>query len=72
MIIAPDILEEMTDIYLAKVPEIKNFKISNPQEGEFIKIVPLKKNDIYKLLRSNKPQNIVTKYILFKIKELKI
>jgi|TARA_X000000368_G_scaffold55291_1_gene39233 8-oxo-dGTP pyrophosphatase MutT (NUDIX family) len=72
LIIAPDILEEMTDIYLAKVPEIKNFKISNPQEGEFIKIIPLKKNDIDKLLKSNKPQNIVTKYILFKIKELKI
>ena len=69
---APDILEEITDIYLAYVPRITNFKIINPNEGEYIKIIPMKKKQILEILKTNKTQNIVTKYAFLKIKELKI
>ena len=43
LIIAPDCLEEITDLYIAEVPLIHNFEINNPFEGEFIQIVKLKK-----------------------------
>ena len=33
LIIAPDCLEEITDLYFAEVPIIQNFEISNPAEG---------------------------------------
>ena len=72
LIVAPDILEEITDIYLANVPRITNFKIINPNEGEYIKIIPMKKKQILEILKTNKTQNIVTKYAFLKIKELKI
>ena len=72
LIIAPDILEEITDIYLAYVPRITNFKIINPNEGEYIKIIPMKKKQILEILKTNRTQNIVTKYSFLKIKELKI
>ena len=72
LIIAPDILEEITDIYLAYVPRIKNFKIINPNEGEYIKIIPMKKKQILEILKTIKTQNIVTKYAFLKIKEIKI
>ena len=72
LIIAPDCLEEITDIYFAKVPKITQFEIVNYKEGELIKIIPLKKKEVFKLAQSNKTQNIVTKYALMKICELKI
>ena len=72
LIIAPDILEEITEIYLAYVPRITNFKIINPNEGEYIKIIPMKKKQILEILKTNRTQNIVTKYSFLKIKELKI
>ena len=72
LIIAPDILEEINDIYFAYVPKITKFKIINHNEGEYIKIIPMKKTQILDLLKKNKPQNIVTKYAFLKIKELKI
>ena len=72
LIIAPDILEEISDIYFAYVPKITKFIIINHNEGEYIKIIPMKKTQILDLLKKNKPQNIVTKYAFLKIKELKI
>ena len=72
LIIAPDCLEEVTDIYFAKVPKITNFKIINLKEGENIKIIPLNKKEVLKLATSKKIQNIVTKYSLLKILELRI
>ena len=72
LIIAPDCLEEITDLYIAEVPLIHNFEINNPFEGEFIQIVKLKKNEIKELMNKKKPQNIVTKIALMKILEIKI
>ena len=72
LIVAPDILEEITDIYFAYVPKVTKFKIINPNEGEYIKIIPLKKKQILEILKTSKTQNIVTKYAFLKIKELKI
>ena len=72
LIIAPDCLEEITDIYFAKVPKITKFEIVNYKEGELIKIIPMKKKEVLKLAKSNKTQNIVTKYAFMKICELKI
>jgi hypothetical protein len=72
LIIAPDCLEEITDIYFAKVPKITKFEIVNYKEGELIKIIPMKKKEVLKLTKSNKTQNIVTKYAFMKICELKI
>ena len=72
LIIAPDCLEEITDLYIAEVPLIHNFEINNPFEGEFIQIVKLKKNEIKELINKKKPQNIVTKIALMKILEIKI
>ena len=72
LIIAPDCLEEITDIYFAKVPKITQFEIVNYKEGESIKIIPLKKKEVLKLAHSYKTQNIVTKYALMKICDLKI
>ena len=51
---------------------ITKFEIVNYKEGELIKIVPMKKKDVLKLAKSNKIQNIVTKYAFMKICELKI
>jgi 8-oxo-dGTP pyrophosphatase MutT (NUDIX family) len=72
LIVAPDCLEEITDIYFAEVPIIKNFEINNPKEGEYIKIIPLKKNEVLELIKNNRTQNLVTKYALLKIKEIMI
>ncbi|MDG2165489.1 MAG: NUDIX hydrolase [Alphaproteobacteria bacterium] len=72
LIIAPDCLEEITEIYFAEVPIIKNFEINNPKEGEYIKIISLKKNEALELINKNNTQNLVTKYALLKIKEIKI
>ena len=72
LIIAPDCLEEITHVYFAKVPKITKFEIVNYKEGEFIKIIPLKKTEVLMLTKSNKIQNIVTKYALLKICDLKI
>ena len=72
LIVAPDILEEITDIYFAYVPKVTKFKIINTNEGEYIKIIPLKKKQILEILKTSKTQNIVTKYAFLKIKELKI
>ena len=72
LIIAPDCLEEVTDIFFAKVPKITNFEIVNLKEGENIKIIALNKKEVLKLATSSKIQNIVTKYSLLKILNLKI
>jgi len=72
LIIAPDCLEEITDLYFAEVPLIHNFEINNPAEGEFIKIIKLSKKEIKELLNKKKPQNIVTKIAFLKILETKI
>ena len=72
LIIAPDCLEEVTDIFFAKVPKITNFEIVNLKEGENIKIIALNKKEVLKLATSKKIQNIVTKYSLLKILELRI
>ena len=72
LIIAPDCLEEITDIYLAEVPIINKFKIINSEEGEYIDILPLKKKEVLDLIESKKTQNIVTKFALLKIRELKL
>ncbi len=72
LIIAPDCLEEVTDIFFAKVPKITNFEIINLKEGENIKIIPLSRKEVLKLAKSTKIQNIVTKYSLIKILELRI
>ena len=72
LIIAPDCLEEITDLYFAEVPIIQNFEISNPAEGEFIKIIKLNKKEIKELLNKERPQNIVTKIAFLKILETKI
>ena len=42
------------------------------QEGEYIKIISLKKNEALELINKNNTQNLVTKYALLKIKEIKI
>ena len=72
LIIAPDCLEEVTDIFFAIVPKIINFRIINTKEGEDIEIIPLNKKEVLKFAKSKKTQNIVTKYSLIKILELKI
>lgn len=72
LIIAPDCLEEITDLYFAEVPIIHKFEIINPMEGEFIKIIKLSKKEIKELLSKKKPQNIVTKIAFLKILETKI
>ena len=54
------------------MPIIKKFKIINTEEGEYIDILPLKKKEILDLIDSKKTQNIVTKFALLKIKELKL
>ena len=72
LIIAPDCLEEITDLYFAEVTIIHNFEIINPAEGEFIKIIKLNKKEIKELLNKKRPQNIVTKIAFLKILETKI
>ena len=72
MIIAPDCLEEITDLYFAEVPIIQNFEINNPAEGEFIKIIKLNKKEIREHLNKKRPQNIITKFAFLKILETKI
>ena len=72
LIIAPDCLEEITDLYFAEVPIIQNFEISNPAEGEFIKIIELNKKEIKEQLNKKRPQNIITKFAFLKILETKI
>ena len=72
LIIAPDCLEEITDLYFAEVPIIHNFEIINPAESEFIKIIKLNKKEIKELLNKKRPQNIVTKIAFLKILETKI
>ena len=72
LIIAPDCLEEITDVYLAEVPVIKKFEINNPKEGEYIKIISLKKDKALELINKNSIQNLVTKYALLKIRDIKI
>jgi 8-oxo-dGTP pyrophosphatase MutT (NUDIX family) len=72
LIIAPDCLEEITDLYFAEVPIIQNFEINNSAEGEFIKIIKLNKKEIKEQLNKKRPQNIVTKIAFLKILETKI
>jgi 8-oxo-dGTP pyrophosphatase MutT (NUDIX family) len=72
LIIAPDCLEEITDLYFAEVPIIQNFEINNSAEGEFIKIIKLNKKEIKEQLNKKRPQNIITKFAFLKILETKI
>lgn len=54
------------------MPIINKFKIINTEEGEYIDILPLKKKEVLDLINSKKTQNIVTKFALLKIRELKL
>ena len=70
--IAPDCLDEITHLYIALVPKISNFQIFNKDQKELIEIVPIKYNQISKLLKDNKYQNVVTRLAMLEILKLKI
>ena len=70
--VAPDCLDEITHLFIATVPKIKNFQIFNKKQNELIEIIPVFINKISNELKKNTNQNLVTRLALLEILKLKI